>query len=222
MEIRKLQVSIDKETAFQLMDCRKDNPLYEEMEILYEELNSDLKKLIAPEMILGFCDAKGLFGEKSVWAGKEFALVLCTLGDKISRYISDLFGNGEYLKGTLADAMADSCLFSVEEEWKEILRGECRRRKRGIAKRMEAPGDFPTENHKRLWELLEGEQIGVTLTSGYMFEPVKTCGYLFLLSKDCGDNNVDHDCSRCENRNCILRKTNNKTTDSEKSVLLKL
>ena len=116
MEIRQLQVSIDKETAVQLMDCRNDNPLYEEMEILYEQLNYDLKNLLVPEMILGFCDAKDLFGEKSVWTGEEFAIVLCTLGDNISEHVSALFESGEYLKGTLADAMADSCLFSVEEE----------------------------------------------------------------------------------------------------------
>jgi hypothetical protein len=212
MEIKKLQVSIDKETAFQLMDCRNDNPLYEELENLYEEMKKELKTFIEPKILLGFSDAADIFGDRSAWDGEEFAIVLCTLGDNISEHVSALFESGEYLKGTLADAMADSCLFSVEEEWKEILRKECRMRKRGIAKRMEAPGDFPTKYHKRLWEFLEGEKMGVSLTSGYMFEPVKTCGYLFLLSKDCSDYNADHDCSRCENRKCVLRNRNNKTT----------
>ena len=206
MKIENLQVSMEKETAFQLMDCRRDNPLYGELENLYEELNCELQNLIEPKMILDFSGAADIFGDSIDWNGEEFAVVLCTLGDKVSDYVSALFESGEYLKGTLADAMADSCLFAVEEEWKEILCGECRRRRRGIAKRMEAPGDFLTEYHKSIWELLKGEQIGVKLTSGYMFSPVKTCCYLFLLSKDCSDNNADHDCSRCENRNCVLRK----------------
>ncbi len=206
MEINNLQVSIDKEIAFQLIGCRKDNPLYEEMENLYEELEDVFKNLIEPKIILGFSNAEDIFGEGNVWPGEEFAVVLCTLGDKISQYIEDLFEACEYLKGTLADAMADSCLFSVEKEWKEILRGECSVRKRGIAKRMEAPEDFPTEYHKKLWHFLKGERLGVTLTSGYMFDPVKTCCYLFLLSKDCSNQNADHDCSRCGNRDCVLRK----------------
>ena len=61
MEIKKLQVSIDKETAFQLMDCRNDNPLYEELENLYEEMKKELKTFIEPKILLGFSDAADIF-----------------------------------------------------------------------------------------------------------------------------------------------------------------
>lgn len=206
MEIRNLKVSMEKDTAFGLMDLRKDNPLYEEMENLYEELEYELHNLIEPKMLLGISDGTDLFGDRRDEYGKEYACLLCTLGSKISNYIAGLFDAGEYLKGTLADAMADSCLFAAEEEWKKILRLECGKRKQGIAKRMEAPRDFPMEYQKRIWELLKGERMGVTLTSGFMFSPVKTCCFLFLLSKDCGEKHLDHDCSRCENVDCVLKK----------------
>ena len=208
MYIRGKKIQFDKETAFGLMQCGKENPMYEEMEGLYEELKQEMKHFIEPHGILDFSKSTDLSSGKEGLPHGEYAILLYTLGSKVSDYIAELFKEGKYLKATFADAMADACLFAMEAEWKEILRKECKVRKRGVFRRMEAPRDFDMAIQKKAWELLEGERIGVSVTSGYMFSPVKTMCLLFLLSEDCSQDKIEHDCSRCSNMKCLIRKPN--------------
>ena len=203
MEIQSEQVRIDKETAYRLMDCRKDSPIYDEMEALYDEIWLEIKDLIKPWGRVGFASHSQIFGNQGTM---KYAMVLYTLGTEISDYIDRLFEKGEYLKATLADAMADSCLFAMEEEWKPVLKEECKKRKKGIAKRMEAPRDYPIKSQKEIWEILKGYEHGVTLTSGFMFAPVKTCCFLFALSENMEQQCIEHDCTCCPNMTCALRK----------------
>lgn len=218
MKLKMNQIRINKETAFQLMDCRKDNPMYEEMEELYEEIWQEMKPLIKPCGLLGFARAEKLFQKEDLrnkgvdghpeeleYSEAEYAMVIYTLGKEVSEYSGKLFAEGDYLKGMLADAMADSCLFAMEEDWKPALRKECKKRQKGIGKRMEAPVDFSMETQQKIWELLQGDKMDVSLTSGYMLNPVKSCCYLFLLTDNPMEDQADHDCSRCPDRNCKLR-----------------
>ena len=206
MYIRGKNIQFDKDTAFGLMQCGKDNPMYEELEGLYEEMKQEMMQSIEPQGILDFAKSTDLSSGKEGLPHGEYAILLYTLGSKVSDYIAELFEEGEYLKATFADAMADACLFAMEAEWKEILRRECNIRKRGVSRRMEAPRDFEITVQKKVWELLEGERIGVSLTSGHMFSPVKTMCLLFLLSEDCSQDKMEHDCSRCGNVRCSIRK----------------
>jgi len=210
MKIKGNDITIDKQTAFRLIDCKMDSPLYEEMELLYEEIYREILSFVKPMGMIGFAEAAVLFPKDNHEENGLYAMVLYTLGEKVDCYISNLFEKGEYLKGTLADAMADSCLFAMEEEWKEILLEECGKRKQGIIKRMEAPVDFSVEVPKRIWKLLEGEKLGVAMTSGGMFSPVKTLCLLFQLTDDTCQNNAAHDCSRCANIGCKLRNVREK------------
>lgn len=213
-------IQIEKKTAYRLIDCYDNSPIYGEIEELYEEIEGEMIPLVQARGILSFAEATELFldkdsSENEHWEegslqrndfeNKEYALLLYTLGDEISSYVSTLFSEGDYLKGMLADAMADSCLFSMEKEWTGILTDECRKRNLGIAQRMEAPTDFSMEVQKRVWQLLDGASIGVMMTSGAMFSPVKTICLMFLLTDDVCQNNTGHDCSRCTNINCKLR-----------------
>ena len=204
MRIKGNQIQVNKEIAFQLIDCRKDSTIYMEMEDLYEELLKDMSHIFNPQGMLGFATASELFLEDDS-PNTEFAMVLYTLGEEVSSFCSRLISGGEYLKGMLADAMADSCLFTMEKEWTAVLVEECRKKNRGIAKRMEAPTDFSMEIQKRIWQLIGGESIGVTMTSGYMFSPVKTICLMFELTDDVCRKNTEHDCNKCSNKECRLR-----------------
>ncbi len=206
MELTSEQIYIDKETAFRLLDCHKDNPLYEEMERSYEALLGDVRKLCRPRGRMEFAEAADLLLENAYPKDAVFAMVLYTIGDEISERINNLFEKNAYLDAMLLDAMADSCLFSMEEEWRSLLLKECRKRNYGIAKRLEASVDYPINIQKRIWEIMGGEDTGIFLTSGLMFDPVKTISVLFLLSGDSCQVNMNHDCSRCINTECRLRK----------------
>jgi len=58
---------------------------------------------------------------------------------------------------------------------------------------------------RKIWKLLDGEGIGITMTSRGMFSPVKTLCLLFLLTDDACQNKAVHDCRNCSNKGCKLR-----------------
>ena len=117
MKLESKQIYIEKETVFRLLECSRDNPLYEEMETTYETLLKEIKKYCQPKGVLDFSSASELCLEKEYGEGAIFAMVLYTVGEEISERISSFFDEDEYFNGMLLDAMADSCLFSMEEEW---------------------------------------------------------------------------------------------------------
>ena len=107
---------IDKHLTMEILQCFPDSPVYEETEGIYQEVFSQAEASICPKGVFNFIrQSKIRSGELK--AGKEtpVAVVLYTLGEEISRFSVQEFQRGDYLRGMLIDAMADSCLFTMEE-----------------------------------------------------------------------------------------------------------
>ena len=64
MQLDSAQIRIDKGIVFRLLDCHKENPLYEEMESSYESLLEEIKKYCHPKGLLDFAVASELHLEK--------------------------------------------------------------------------------------------------------------------------------------------------------------
>ena len=48
-----LQIQIDKEEVFKMMDCYEDSPVYEEVAEEYDEILEDMRALLKPIGIIG-------------------------------------------------------------------------------------------------------------------------------------------------------------------------
>lgn len=133
--------------------------------------------------------------------------LLMTLGPEVESEVTGCFETGDYLEGMLLDAMADDYLFQMEARVQESLRIFCGDIGRGILRRMEAPGDIPMEFHSHILEVcgVAGEW-KMSLSTGFMFSPVKTSCVVFELTKDRALFRAQHDCSHCPAVNCKLRK----------------
>lgn len=106
----------------------------------------------------------------------------------------------------LCDAIADEALFSLEGRMVEKLQEICREHKVGILKRLEAPHDIPVEVQKAAWDQLELEKrFGIEISSGFMYNPVKTSCQVFVLTEDENVFKAHHDCRKCPNINCKRR-----------------
>lgn len=134
--------------------------------------------------------------------------VLFTEGGGISDYSTRMFEQGDYVKGMMADATAGSYLFNLDRLVMERLRQVCAERGVGILHRMDAPKDFPMEAQKIIFEKCRAEEmLGMRISSGFMFDPVKSSGLIFVLSDDPEVFRAQHDCSKCDAVNCRMRKT---------------
>ena len=88
----------------------------------------------------------------------------------------------------------------------ECLREICVEHKVGILRRLEAPHDLPMTIQREAWKHLELEKrFGMGISSGNMFDPVKTSLNVYILSENADVFKAQHDCRRCKNFSCRFR-----------------
>lgn len=189
IKITEFDVKINKENVLNAVNCFPQSFVYSYVSHEYDRIFPAAECMLRPAAYARFT------GDK--------VYCLITVGREISDYSKRLFDCGEAMDGLIANAIADDFIFAMDEVLSERIKSECAARNKGILKRLEAPSDIEPENQKEILDAIGG--CGVTLTDGFMFEPVKTCGYILELTDDTGIFNAQHDCSKCKSINCPRR-----------------
>lgn len=205
-ELHNLKFKIQKESVLKAMDCYEDSPVYEEVVDTYEEIYEDMLSLVEPVGILGFGTLPESVATEKYKAGTPVVYMVMSIGNGIKEESTKAFQEGDYVKGMLTDAMADDALFSMEEQVLARLKEVCREHNVGVLARLEAPHDIPMESQKAAWEHLElKRRFGIDISTGFMFDPVKTSCQVFILTEDADSFKAQHDCRKCPNIHCRLR-----------------
>lgn len=207
MIIKEFDIKICRENVLNLIDCYESSDIYEEVIEEYEEMLPIAYKKIEPAALLEFGSVEE-FPMKEYGNGNGEALYCITsVGGKISQWATQLFAEGNYLAGMLADAMADDYLFQMDHLLSETVIRLCRERKCGVMRRLEAPQDIPMEAQKKALEVTDGEALaGIHIKESFMYDPVKTTCQVYLLNEETEQFQIEHDCSKCPNLTCKLRK----------------
>ena len=212
---RRPDIVLNRASVFAMMDCNEDSPVYDEVVGEYARLEAWLYDNVSPSALMAIeswkpdvQQALALPGipDLSRAHGQGFLYVVMTLGKAAENYSSELFEKGDYLAGMLIGAMADDYLFQYEEAVMPDVKEMCALPGFGILRRMEAPSDIPLEFHGYVYERCGlKEHLGMSLSSGFMFDPVKTSCLVFELTDDATVFNAWHDCSRCPAVGCPRR-----------------
>lgn len=197
-----LDFKITQEHVLRQLDCHKDSPVFDEMAACCDEIFPQVMKLLKPAAVL--CRAM-LPKEAGRKAGTEVLYEIVTMGQGISRYISDAFDRGDYVRGMIADAMVDDALFSAVQKLHTARADFCADIRRGICGSLDIPKDLPAEILRDAWQQTAAAHIGVGLGSGLMFDPVKTLCSVYVLTDQTEQFNDVHDCGKCEKHDCVFR-----------------
>ncbi|MBQ8970308.1 MAG: DUF4445 domain-containing protein [Lachnospiraceae bacterium] len=199
------ELSIAKEAVFRQIRCDRENPLYETYSEEFEELLPEIRKLVKPRAAMGFFSYPGgLAG--GIPAGKEVLYLIITVGPEVTELTSRYFEEGDYVKGMLADAMSSAAIGAFEEPVLRRLRELCEKRGVGIRKRYEAPGHVPMAIQKVAYDALNAkETLGLDISSGFMYDPVKSTCQVFEVSENPRVLHLTHGCSDCSNTDCPNR-----------------
>lgn len=201
-----IRTSICRSDVLNFMECYENSPVYEEVVKEYESVKEDMESMLQPQAFFSFgtVPENHIVNEK-IPAGTPVVYSLLTVGGQLSAYSTEMFRQDEYVKGMLADSMASAYLFAMEKETFFLLKQECAVRHWGISRRLEVPTDLPIETQMLIFNECQGETFGMKISTGYMFDPVKSNGMIFELSKDEGLFRTQHDCSKCTAKNCKMR-----------------
>ncbi|MCI8374582.1 MAG: DUF4445 domain-containing protein [Lachnospiraceae bacterium] len=189
------------------LNCTMESPLHDEFLEELLEIKDKARGLLRPYGAMAFGTIPKQIATEEYPEGTRVAYVITTVGDGISKYIEEYFNEGDYVKGMLADALADIYLFEMEKCWGHALMEECRKAGCGISRRLEIPQDLPMETQRAAFEAIgEQELTDMRLSEGFMFYPVKSICHVFLLSKEAEQFEIDHNCRTCHNRSCNMRQ----------------
>ncbi|HHV10591.1 MAG TPA: DUF4445 domain-containing protein [Clostridiales bacterium] len=202
IKLTEFDIKINQKVVFQLMDCHRDSPIYEELSEEYERLEPEILRCVHPVAYLKF----GTYTREG--KGEVPALyVLTSIGDEVTELSDGYFGTGDYLLGMLTNSMSDAYMFQLETQLHERIKEECILRGFGIAEKLEAPVHIPMEEQERILEEIKAvDPISIELTKGYMFTTVKTLGHILVLTEDITVDHDGHNCDECDRTDCKMRK----------------
>lgn len=145
---------------------------------------------------------------KAVLAFTEKRLyVILTLGAAVSRQIDRYQDDGDELAAVLFAAMADTCLFALEQQVLQQLRLICRQKGCGIVCRHEPGSDLPLSvQADAVCETAAGRTAGVTVNAAMALSPEKSMSLVFDLCEDPAVFQVKHDCTACPKTDCPQRQ----------------
>lgn len=170
----------------------------------YEEFLPLLKEKVQPAAVMGLYNLRAgiLEGTRDTGSDgteeKTVLLLMVTLGNRIQEEIDSCYRKEDYLSHILLNAMADTYLFETEKDWRPRLVSYCKERGYGIVQRIEADPSIHSSLQQTAAKSLEAERLlGVKMTESFMFSPVKTVLYAFVLSKEEQGYQMDHHCADC-------------------------
>ncbi len=199
-------VKSEKKSALAHVDCYEDSPVYEMMSEEYDDIIDEMMGLAKPVGIIGFGTMPESAATQECPAGTPILYGVVSIGGAISEQSTRGFEEGEYVRGMLCDSIANQLLFSMEGRLIECLREICMEHQVGVLRRLEAPHDLPMTVQREAWKHLELEKrFGIGISSGNMFDPVKTNCNVYILTENPELFRAQHDCRRCSNYACKFR-----------------
>lgn len=224
MITKNLKVKISMDEVLHRIGCPKDSNLYEEVAAEYREIEDQMYALCDPVFLMEYGTIGPELARAEIPEGTPVLMVIYSIGKGISDYSTKAFKEGDYLKGMLADIMADTALFSLENEFAPYLKESCAEYRMGISRRLEAPQDISMLAQKIIFEKTKAqEKCGMGITSGYMLDPVKSNALLYVLTNNRKLFLHQHNCRNCDRYDCPARNIPDipvKVTDGEKTYSL--
>ncbi len=132
---------------------------------------------------------------------KELAAVVGTIGPKLEKQATDYFKQGEPMRGTLLDGIGSAAVDTLVPEVLKIIAGEVSSRGYEISSPVNPgmPG-FPMTEQWNLVELVNADEIGVSLTPSGILVPRKSTSMVIGIGPKMTRWTQAEVCARCSLR----------------------
>lgn len=208
-KVFEIPIRIERDIVFERMHISQTLPNYDEFLGAYHEFTEEIKDIVNPQGIYVLKEVgKDEPMHKGLCEVSHMVYVLVTLGREISDRCTAYFAEKDYLKGLMIDSLADQILFNLSDDFYPIIRKDIFEHQGYALTLRYQPDDhrIPIQNQKLILEETKGQEyLGVTVTEGYMYNPLKTMGYVYGADKNITIAKKDHDCSMCSNLKCEFR-----------------
>jgi Vitamin B12 dependent methionine synthase, activation domain len=143
----------------------------------------------------------------------RLALFALTIGEKVSRSITEYFQTNDFALGSILDAVASLAAERSVEYLEEFFAAECATNSDAASGRVAlnySPGycGWHISAQKKVFQYLHPERIGITLNDSYLMTPLKSATGLLVYGEKTihtFDNGFGF-CSACREQTCLERR----------------
>jgi hypothetical protein len=141
--------------------------------------------------------------------GSKIAIIfICTLGIATDQIIATTSGSGDTLATIIMDSITTSLLGVLGEHISKIIKKEGLKEKDWASTCQYSPGQYKwtIEEQKEIFEMVNGEKIGVLLNKSYLMVPFKSISGVYGFGPEDKIDKTRVACDLCPRQNCIGRR----------------
>jgi hypothetical protein len=174
--------------------------IYERFEI--ERVNGDLVYFKSGKIFEGPNISRILTGSKIA------ILYILTLGNRVDEIINEESRSGDTLATIIMDTITTSLLDILGDFVGEKIKKEGKEQQNWGATCSYSPGQYKwtIEEQKKLFEMMDGEKIGVELNESYLMVPFKSVSGVYGFGPEDSIDKTRVACDLCPRENCIGRR----------------
>ena len=183
------ELKYDKNRIFTRLKLRADPNTNAYAESIFPQLVELLRENIELVLAYNITDNDLTIASPELSSCDMLAVCYCGATQKIVDCVDDLMAKSDFLEGYILNDLANEVLFNASNAMNRRLYNE-----------FKAQG---------LSLLTQGEPFPATLTEHYMLQPEKAMLYAYGAGTGLPDRSIDHDCSKCPNLSCYMRRDTN-------------
>jgi hypothetical protein len=178
---------------------RNSEGLSDKMLIRLEELKNHAKDMIEPKAVYNTFEISDLPQLPYFSEAEKVVLGVCTIGKDLPDTVTQLMVGGKLVDGTILDAIGSVAADTVADKVNEIIDRETKTN--GIETTMRySPGycSWALTGQSVIFNRLDTEKIGVTLTEAFLMLPVKSVSFAINIGKEVKSSAWETRCQRCQ------------------------
>lgn len=136
----------------------------------------------------------------------QLAILVCTLGEAVSELYAKYSTEYNFVNAYLCDRVANMAIEKAVNEVKGSIRLLAEQNQQKVTSQI-SPGycNWAIEDQKKLFTLLPSEPCGISLTSSYLMQPMKSVSAVMGIGEEV--KYKESDCRFCHLRKCIYRRS---------------
>lgn len=176
------ELKYDKNRIFTRLKLRADPNTNAYAESIFPYLVELLRENIELVLAYNITDNDLTIASPELSSCDMLAVCYCGATQKIVDCVDDLMAKSDFLEGYILNDLANEVLFNASNAMNRRLYNEFK---------------------------AQGEPFPATLTEHYMLQPEKAMLYAYGAGTGLPDRSIDHDCSKCPNLSCYMRRDTN-------------
>jgi hypothetical protein len=201
-----LEITVKQEEMSRLLGYRRGE-MPERVKRLLAEIEDRVPELLEPRCAYRYMRRHDMSHSQYLYHVDNVVLCLVTIGRKLEAAVEEYKNHGELGRALILDTYGSAATEGAADAANAAIERELNEKGRYCSHRF-SPGYACWDVKEQSWILpaLESEELGVTLTEGYMMVPRKSVSFAVNFADSPVASRHEHSCDQCGMIDCLYKR----------------